>query len=80
VVIEAFKFAMTPLLIGLLVSIAAALVLFRLLGSLIYEIGTNDPMTYIGASALVIMTGAIASLRPAMKAALADPLDTLRVD
>ena len=80
VVIEALKFAMTPLLVGLLVSVAAALVLFRLLGSLIYEIGANDPLTYIGASALVIMTGAIASLRPAMKAALADPLDTLRVE
>src|SRR5882672_8541879 len=46
--------AMIPLASGLAVSLAAALLLSRLLASLLYEIGSNDPVTYVSAGALLM--------------------------
>jgi ABC-type antimicrobial peptide transport system permease subunit len=65
---------------GLAVSVVAALLLARLLASLLYEIGGNDPVTYFGAGALLLAIGAAASARPAWKAATADPLQALRTE
>jgi putative ABC transport system permease protein len=72
--------AMIPLASGLAVSLVAALLLSRLLSSLLYEIGGNDPVTYVGAGALLMGIGAVASARPAWKAATADPLLALRTE
>jgi putative ABC transport system permease protein len=72
--------AMIPLAAGLAVSLVAALVLSRLLASLLYEIGSNDPVTYVSAGALLLAIGAVASARPAWKAATADPLQALRLE
>jgi putative ABC transport system permease protein len=72
--------AMIPLCVGLAVSIAAALVLTRVLASVLYEVSATDPLTF-AASALVILTiGAAACLRPAWKASTRDPLESLKVD
>jgi putative ABC transport system permease protein len=70
--------AMLPLAAGLAVSLVAALVLSRLLSSLLYEMSSNDPVTYLSAGALLLAIGAAASARPAWKAATADPLHALR--
>jgi putative ABC transport system permease protein len=72
--------AMIPLAAGLAVSLVAALLLSRLLSSLLYEIGSTDPLTYVIAGALLLSIGAVASARPAWKAATADPLHALRVE
>jgi len=72
--------AMIPLASGLAVSVVAALLLARLLASLLYEIGGNDPVTYLGAGLLLLAIGATASARPAWKAATADPLQALRTE
>jgi putative ABC transport system permease protein len=70
--------AMIPLAFGLGLSMAAALLLSRLLTDLLYEVSGSDPMTYLSAAALLLAIGAVASARPAWRAATRDPLSTLR--
>ena len=80
VVAEIVRSAMIPLAAGLAVSLAAALLLSRLLASLLYEISSTDPVAYLGAGVLLLVIGAIASARPAWKAATGDPLQALRTE
>ncbi|MGI9070414.1 MAG: ADOP family duplicated permease [Bryobacteraceae bacterium] len=70
--------AMIPLLFGVSLSVVAALLLSRLLTNLLYGVSSSDPVTYLGAGALLLAIGAIASVRPAWQAAIRDPLQTLR--
>jgi ABC-type antimicrobial peptide transport system permease subunit len=72
--------AMIPLAAGLAVSLVAALLLSRLLSSLLYEISSTDPVTYLGAGVLLMAIGAVASARPAWRAATGDPLQALRTE
>jgi putative ABC transport system permease protein len=72
--------AMIPLLTGLAISVVAASLLSRLMASLLYGISGSDPITYVGAGALLLATGAMASIRPAWKAATGDPLQALRTE
>jgi putative ABC transport system permease protein len=72
--------AMIPLTTGLAVSLVAALLLSRLLTSVLYEISGTDPLAYVGAAALLLAIGAVASARPAWKAATVDPMHTLRAE
>jgi putative ABC transport system permease protein len=69
-----------PLSAGLAASLVAALVLARLLTSILYEISGADPIPYLAAAALLLAIGALASARPAWKAAAADPLTALRTE
>jgi len=69
-----------PLSTGLAVSIVAALVLARLLTSILFETSGADPIAYLAAAALLLAVGALASARPAWKAAAADPLMALRTE
>ena len=80
VIVETVRGAMLPLGCGLLLSWMVALLLSRLLASLLYEITTTDPAAY-GTAALVLLgTGLLASIRPAWRAATRDPLRALRMD
>jgi predicted permease len=72
--------AMIPLAVGLAISLVAALLLSRLLTSVLYEISGTDPVAYMGAGALLLAIGAVASARPAWKAANGDPLQALRTE
>jgi putative ABC transport system permease protein len=72
--------AMVPLITGLAISGLAALFLSRLLGSILYEIKGTDPVTYIGAGAVLLAIGALASARPAWRAAAGDPVRALRME
>jgi putative ABC transport system permease protein len=72
--------AMIPLAFGLGVSVVAALLLSRLLTDVLYGISSSDPLTYWSAGALLLVVGAVASARPAWRAATRDPLRTLRAE
>jgi len=65
---------------GLAISLVAALLLSRLLTSVLYEISGTDPLSYVGAASLLLAIGAVASFRPAWKAAIVDPMHTLRAE
>ena len=80
VVALVLRSAMTPLTIGFAISLVAALLLSRLLVSLLYEIAGTDPMTYLGAGVLLLAIGAVATFRPAWKAAGVDPVKALRTE
>ncbi len=72
--------AMIPLVCGLGLSIVLALLLSRLLTSLLFGVTSSDPLTYCSAAALLVVTGMVASARPAWRAARRDPLQTLRAE
>jgi putative ABC transport system permease protein len=80
VVATVLRDAMLPLCAGLAISLVVALLLTRMLGSLLYEIKGSDPITYVAAGVLLLSIGAVASLRPAWRAAIADPLVALRTE
>jgi predicted permease len=71
---------MIPLACGLAVSVVAAALLSRLLASVLYEISGTDPVTYLGASLLLLGIGAMASVRPAWRAAVRDPFEVLKAE
>jgi ABC-type lipoprotein release transport system permease subunit len=70
--------AMLPLGAGLAISLIAALLLTRVLASLLYEVSGADPITYVCAGALLLGIGIVASIRPAWRAATADGIVYLR--
>ena len=80
VVAAIMRDAMVPLAAGLGVSLVTALSLSRLLASLLYEISSYDPVTYLAAGALLLAIGAAASSRPAWKASTGDPIQALRAE
>jgi len=64
--------------IGLLLGIAGAFALTRLMRSFLFGVGPSDPMTYMLVAALVAGTALAASYLPARRAARLDPMRSLR--
>ncbi len=66
--------------VGVGLGLVAAFALSRLLGSLVFGISTSDPLTFVGAPAVLIAVALIANVIPARRATLMDPARTLRAD
>jgi len=66
--------------IGLVVGLVAAALLTRVLSSMVYGVGTHDPVTFVAVSGLLASVALAASLVPALRAARIDPLQAMRVD
>jgi putative ABC transport system permease protein len=64
--------------LGLIVGLAGALLLGRLLGSQVFGVSPHDPVTFGASSALLVIVSAVASLAPALRAARAEPMNALR--
>ena len=71
---------MAPVLIGIVVGLVSALAASRLLSSLVYEVGTNDPLSYAVGGIVLAAVAAIACLVPAIRATRLNPLEVLRED
>ena len=65
---------------GLLVGVAGALALTRLLTSLLFGVKPTDPWTYVAVSGLLAVVALVAGLLPARRAARIDPGVALRFD
>jgi putative ABC transport system permease protein len=65
-------------LAGIVAGIFGASAASRLLTSLLYEVSTIDPITYVATAAVLVLVAVLASLLPALRAGRADPLVTLR--
>jgi ABC-type antimicrobial peptide transport system permease subunit len=65
-------------LLGIGFGIAAALLLTRIMTSLLYGITPSDPLTYIPNSLMLLAVALLACLIPARRAMSVDPIIALR--
>jgi predicted permease len=67
-------------LAGMVLGIGGALVLGRVLWSLLYQVSATDPVTFSAVGAATIVIAAIACYIPARRATAADPMTALRAE
>jgi putative ABC transport system permease protein len=72
--------AMRPVAIGLLIGLATALALGRLLGALLYEMRPTDPILLISVASALGLAAALACYVPARRATAVDPAIVLRYE
>jgi predicted permease len=69
---------MLPLGIGLLIGLAAALAVNRLLQSQLVQVSPSDPITLVAASVVLVVSAALGCFIPARRAMRVDPVVALR--
>ncbi len=67
-----------PTVIGIAIGTAAAISMSHVLATLIYGVKATDAPTYVAVAALLCSVGLLASILPAYRATLIDPVRTLR--
>jgi predicted permease len=72
--------ALWQILIGLVLGIPASLYAGYLMKSLLYGVGSYDPMALIGAPFMLILCATAAGIIPARRAASIEPMHALRTD
>ncbi len=65
---------------GVVVGLVAALALTRLMGAILFDVSTYDPVTFVAAPGLLLAVLALATWLPARRAARVDPIDALRAE
>jgi len=70
--------AMVPVILGLLIGVGGAWGLSRIMAGLLYEVTPNDPLTFLGVSGLLLVTGLVASWIPTLRGTRVDPMITMR--
>jgi len=70
--------AMGPAILGIAVGLGGAFALSRFMTSLLFQVETGDPMTYLGVSGLLLATVLFSCWVPARRAAKIDPVIAFR--
>jgi ABC-type antimicrobial peptide transport system permease subunit len=65
-------------LIGLLIGLAGAFALTRVMSSLLFQVSTLDPLAFTLAAFAMLLIGLTAALIPASRASRVDPVTALR--
>ncbi len=71
---------MTPVIIGLVVGLAAAFGLGRFLSTQLYNVSAHNPALLGSAAVMLVAVALIACLLPARRATLVDPIQALRTE
>jgi predicted lysophospholipase L1 biosynthesis ABC-type transport system permease subunit len=71
---------MAQIVMAIALGTAGALALTRLLRGLVFDVSTNDPITFAATTLLLAAVGLLACWLPARRASLADPVETMRRD
>jgi putative ABC transport system permease protein len=66
-------------LVGLATGIAGALALTHVMESLLFQVSTTDPATFVGVAVVFLLVSLAASYIPARRATRIDPMSALRV-
>ena len=66
--------------IGLVLGVAAAMALTRLMSTLLFGVGPMDPVTYVAVSLVLGTVALVATYLPARRASRVDPVVALRTD
>jgi ABC-type antimicrobial peptide transport system permease subunit len=67
-------------LVGVVLGLAGAFGLTRVMASLLFGVSTKDPLTFVAVSGLLIAVAFIACFVPALRATKVDPLVALRYE
>jgi putative ABC transport system permease protein len=73
---EALELISTGILAGLL----GTVLLGRVLNSLLFEVSSRDPLTFLAGAALIALVSVLACLMPARRATRVDPMLALRYE
>jgi putative ABC transport system permease protein len=73
-----FRQAFAMVTAGLVLGVIGALALTRVLGTLLYDVRPNDPLTFLAVAALLASVALLASYLPGRRATLVDPTEALR--
>jgi len=71
---------MKLVLIGVMMGVAAALALTRVMRNLLYEVEATDPITFIAGSFFLVFAAFLACWLPAHRAAKIEPMVALRYE
>ncbi len=66
--------------IGVVFGLAAAIVLMRLMSSLLFKVSPVDPLTYTTVSLGLVLTAFLASYLPSRRTSAVDPVEALRAE
>ena len=66
--------------IGVAIGLGSAVIVTRILASLLFQIKPVDPLTYSAVSAVLLAAAAVASYLPARRASHVDPMVALRAE
>jgi len=80
VLLMVIRQGMSLVVIGVVLGVAGAYAVTRTIRSLLFEVGTTDPLTFVLVSLLLAVVGFVACYLPARRATKVDPLVALRYE